>query len=186
MDTQPSVVAARSAGPTRPAGAGFLPAIPLPVRGSARPARNAASRTIETVLLATDLGPASESATDRALELAVQLEAGLLIVSVIGTPPTRPAGEVAPRMDQLRDRRQSAAGALVSRGREAGVAARFLIWSGDPGESIVAAAEAEGANLIVVGSHGRTGFNRSLMGSVSDYVIRHARAPVVVVRPADR
>ena len=158
----------------------------MPVRVTALPAWRRAGRAIGTVLLATDLGPASESAADRAVELAAQLDAGLLIVSVIGTPPIRPGGHPGPRMDQLRDRRESAARALVTRGRQAGVAARFLIWAGDPGESIVAAAEAERADLIVVGSHGRMGFNRSLMGSVSDYVVRHARAPVVVVRPADR
>ena len=186
MHPQPLLVAARSAGSTRSAGSAFVPPSRLPVGMAAPGAWKRAGRVIGTVLLATDLGPASESAADRALELAAQLDAGLLIVSVISTPTIRPAGHPGPRVDQVRDRRESVARALVARGSQAGVAARFLIWAGDPGESIVAAAEAEGADLIVVGSHGRTGFNRSLMGSVSDYVIRHARAPVVVVRPADR
>jgi nucleotide-binding universal stress UspA family protein len=74
----------------------------------------------------------------------------------------------------------------VVQARLAGVAARFLIWQGDPGESIAAAAEAEQCDLIVVGTHGRTGFQRSLAGSVSDYVIRNAPCPVLVVRPSSR
>jgi nucleotide-binding universal stress UspA family protein len=61
----------------------------------------------------------------------------------------------------------------------------FLIWEGDPGESIVEAARAEHADLIVVGSHGRGGVGRFLIGSVSDHVVRHAPCPVMVVRRGD-
>jgi universal stress protein A len=46
----------------------------------------------------------------------------------------------------------------------------------------VAAANSEGVDLIVVGSHGRSGVSRFFIGSVSDYVVRHARCPVMVVR----
>jgi nucleotide-binding universal stress UspA family protein len=142
-----------------------------------------AVRRIRTILLATDLGPASADAADRAIELAAQLDAELLIVSVIDAGPHQ-ANAAGPRVDQVRDRREPVAQALVAQARRAGVAARFLIWHGDPGESITAAADAEGCDLIVVGTHGRTGFQRSLAGSVSDYVVRNAPCPVVVVRPS--
>ena len=56
------------------------------------------------------------------------------------------------------------------------------MWDGDPGEAIVAAADSENADLIVVGSHGRSGVSRFLIGSVSDHVVRHAHCPVMVVR----
>ena len=142
-------------------------------------------RRVGTILLATDLGPASADAADRAIDLAVQLGAELLIVSVINAaagPDDGPGPR--PRVDQVRDRREPLAQALVAQARRAGVAARFLIWHGDPGESIAAAADAEQCDLIVVGTHGRTGFQRSLAGSVSDYVIRNAQCPVLVVRPS--
>lgn len=136
------------------------------------------------VLLATDLGPASAHAADRALDLAARLSAPLLIVSVIDPLRLRlPGGRFATRVDQVRASREAAAQELVARGRERGVPATFLIWEGEPGESIVAAAEAERAELIVVGSHGRGGVGRLLMGSVSEYVVRHAACPVLVVRP---
>jgi nucleotide-binding universal stress UspA family protein len=143
-----------------------------------------ARHRVRTVLLATDLGRASADAATRAIDLAAQLEAELLIVSVIDDLQLRAGGVPAvPRVDQVRDRRNSVAQALVLQARRSGVAARFLIWQGDPGEAITAAAESEDCDLIVMGTHGRTGLTRSLAGSVSDYVIRNARCPVVVVRP---
>ncbi|MGZ6267498.1 MAG: universal stress protein, partial [Candidatus Limnocylindrales bacterium] len=72
--------------------------------------------------------------------------------------------------------------AIVQRAKAAGVDATFLVWEGEAGDAIVAAADAENADLIVVGSHGRSGVSRFLIGSVSDYVVRHAHCPVMVVR----
>jgi nucleotide-binding universal stress UspA family protein len=143
-----------------------------------------AGRRIGVILLATDLGPASADAAERAISLAAQLDAELLIVSVIDAAPVFGDGlRLALRVDQVRARREPIAQALVAAAVRAGVPARFLIWDGAPGESIAAAAEAERCDLIVVGTHGRTGFERSLAGSVSDYLIRNAPCPVVVVRP---
>lgn len=134
------------------------------------------------VLLATDLTEASEAATEMALELARRLEASLLVVSVID--PRRGGGR-GPRVDQLRERQELAAQDLVGRGRDLGVPTEFLIWVGEPGEQIVSAAEAEHADLVVVGSHGRGAVSRFFIGSVSEHVVRHAHCPVLVVRPKD-
>ena len=57
-----------------------------------------------------------------------------------------------------------------------------MVWTGDPGDQIVAAAEAEGVEMIVVGSHGRGTVGRLLLGSVSEKVVRSAACPVLVVR----
>jgi nucleotide-binding universal stress UspA family protein len=139
------------------------------------------------VLLATDLERASAHAAERALDLAERLRSPLLIVSVIDPTGLRlPGGGYTRRIDQVRAARESSAQQLVDDGRRRGVPVRFLVWHGDPGESIIAAADAEGAEMIVVGSHGRAGVNRLLMGSVSEYVVRHAACPVLVVRPPQR
>ncbi len=53
---------------------------------------------------------------------------------------------------------------------------------GSPGERICAAAEDRGTELIILGSHDRGAFSRFLHGSVSDYVVRHALCPVLVVK----
>jgi nucleotide-binding universal stress UspA family protein len=63
-----------------------------------------------------------------------------------------------------------------------GVTVDFLVWEGDPGEAIIDAAQAEGADMIIVGSHGRGAVGRFLIGSVSDHVVRNASCPVLVVR----
>jgi nucleotide-binding universal stress UspA family protein len=137
-----------------------------------------------TVLLATDLGPASNDAAKRAIELAAQLDAELLIVSVIAAATAlADGGPIRPRVDQVRSLREPAARALVAQARAAGVPARFLIWHGEAGESIASAAAAEGCDLIVLGTPARTRIGRSSADNVSDYVIRTASCPVVVVGP---
>ncbi|MBI2781348.1 MAG: universal stress protein [Chloroflexi bacterium] len=134
------------------------------------------------ILLATDLSPASEGATRQAIDLARDLAANLLIVSVID-PAARgvPGGRVE-RMDQRRASREAAAQEVVIRGRAAGVAVSFMVWEGEPGPSIVDAATSEQVDMVIVGSHGRGSMGRLLIGSVSEHVVRHAPCPVLVVR----
>ena len=140
---------------------------------------------IRRVLLGTDLGHTTGLATDRAFDLAHRHGAELLVVSVIEPKDLRhQSGRQDIRWDEIRDRRHDAAQALVARGRAAGVTVSFLVWTGDPGDSIVSAAEAENVDLVVVGTHGRGTIGRLLLGSVSEHVVRHAPCPVLVIRPA--
>jgi nucleotide-binding universal stress UspA family protein len=141
---------------------------------------------VRKLLLATDLTEASSSATDEAFELAVRLGASLLVVSVIDLGSLlMPGGRFRVRVDQVRERREQLAQELVERGRAAGIEVSFLIWTGDPGDMIVEAAEAEHADMILVGSHGRGAVGRLFLGSVSEHVVRNAPCPVLVVRPRE-
>ncbi len=126
---------------------------------------------IETILLATDASPASGAAEGHAVELAAHLGARLLVLSVVAGSPT------------VRAERQVAIEAVVQRARGAGADATGMTWNGDAGEAIVEAAEAESADLIVVGTHGRGTVGRLFIGSVSEHVVRNAPCPVMVVRP---
>ena len=54
---------------------------------------------------------------------------------------------------------------------------------GSPAEEIVKYADSEGIDLIVMGTHGRKGLDRTLMGSVADHVIKHANTPVLTINP---
>jgi nucleotide-binding universal stress UspA family protein len=140
------------------------------------------SAPVRKILLATDLSPTSRPATDEAFEVAYRLGALLLVVSVIDSAALRlPGGRFRARVDQVRERRQSAAQELVQRGRHEGIRVTFLVWEGDPGDSILEAARAEDADMVILGSHGRGPIGRLLLGSVSQHVVRHARVPVVVV-----
>jgi nucleotide-binding universal stress UspA family protein len=138
-------------------------------------------REIGVIMLATDLGPASSAATEQAIEIAVRLGARLLVTSVVG-PGLRDGVGTERRIDQLRAGQEVRAQAVVREARVHGADATFLIWEGDPGEAIVSAAEAEGVDLIVVGSNGRGPVGRFLVGSVSDFIVRQASCPVLVVR----
>jgi nucleotide-binding universal stress UspA family protein len=157
-----------------------------PVSGPSGFAPAAAERAREKLLLATDLSEASASATDEAFELARRLGASLLVVSVIDPGSLiLPGGRFRQRIDQVRERREHLAQELVERGRDVGVDVSFLIWTGDPGDMIVAAAEAEHADMVLVGSHGRGVVGRLFLGSVSEHVVRNAPCPVLVVRPRE-
>ncbi|MEO8625884.1 MAG: universal stress protein [Candidatus Limnocylindrales bacterium] len=139
---------------------------------------------IRTILLATELTPVSEAATRQAIEMAASLGARLLVVNVIGQGER---GEVLPyspnpRVDQQRAVREGPLLQIIERARTRGVEAAFLLWTGEPGQGIVAAAEAEDADLIIVGTRGLDRAGRFLLGSVSDYVVYHSACPVMVAR----
>ena len=140
------------------------------------------ARQIRRILLATDLARTSEGAADQSLQLARDLRADLLVVSVIDGVRGHALEQLPDRMDQRRAAREMAAQSLVARGRRSGVNVAFLVWEGEPGPAIVAAAESEDADLVVVGTRGRSRVERAVLGSVSDHVVRHARCPVLIVR----
>jgi nucleotide-binding universal stress UspA family protein len=154
--------------------------------GHAEPRSPGPAGGVPTLLLATDLSETSASATEEAFDLASRLGSRLLIVSVIDPGSLLlPGGRFRARVDQVRARREQLAQALVERGRAEGVEVSFLVWTGDPGDIIVEAAEAEHADMVLVGSHGRGVVGRFLLGSVSEHVVRHAPCPVLVVRPRE-
>ena len=154
-----------------------MTALPL-VEGARGPAPGG---RIRRILLATDLSVASQGASEEALALATDLGADLLVVSVIDSA-SEPIGPAVLRIDQQRAARELAAQAVVVEGRRFGVNVRFLVWEGEPGPAIVEAAAAERADLVIVGSHGRNRFERLVLGSVSDHVVRHSTCPVLIVR----
>jgi nucleotide-binding universal stress UspA family protein len=138
---------------------------------------------IRTILLASDLEPASSAAEELAFELAGRLGATMLLVSVIDPRRLRVAGGgFGQRVDQVRATREAAAQGIVTRGQRERIPIRCLIWQGEPAEAIIEAAIAESVDLIVMGSHGRRGVDRLVMGSVSERVVREAPVPVLVAR----
>ena len=138
--------------------------------------------SVRRVLLATDLSPASEAAAREAIRLASDSHAELVVLSVIDPGRLRiPGGRFLRRVDQERARIETEARVLVGRARVANVRATFLIWEGDPAEAILAAANSEGVDLIVIGSHGRGPLGRFVLGSTSASVSAHASCQVLVV-----
>jgi nucleotide-binding universal stress UspA family protein len=133
-------------------------------------------RPIERVLAAIDFSLCSLAALEYAEELARTFRAPLLLLHATGAP-SMPA-EIHERTGQ------AAADALthsVERLREHGLGVRGLLAPGSAAEEIVRTAAVEHASLVVMGTHGRTGMTRVLMGSVAERVVREAPCPVLTV-----
>ena len=143
---------------------------------------------IRTVMVATDFSPASRAAFARAVELAKANRARLLVMHALTLVPALLGGEYIP--PQTWDRIETATRAearkqiraLVAKARRAGVRATALILIGSPYEVIVRAARSKRADVLVLGTHGRTGLPRFFLGSVAARVLATARCPVLTVR----
>jgi len=146
-------------------------------------------RTFRRILHATDLSTASRPALARAIALARQNRAPLSIAHALPLAAW-PVGSgfVAPGTYEVIDRgvREHARKGLtarVARARRAGVRATALLLAGGaPHEQILRAARRARADLIVIGTHGRSGFSKVLLGSVAERVVRLASCPVLTVR----
>jgi universal stress protein A len=140
------------------------------------------------ILHPSDFSPASRPAFKRAVELAKSLRSPLLLVHVIGPAPLVGEGYMTPQMIQSvlqsqRDAAQRPLRRLVNRARTAGVRASGLVLeTGMTHEQIVRLARRKRAGMIVMGTHGRTGLTRLLLGSVAARVIATAPCPVLTVR----
>jgi nucleotide-binding universal stress UspA family protein len=134
----------------------------------------------------TDFSETAEQAEAQALALARALGAEIVLLHVAVETPLYSEGGLGVETQQIYEaQREWAEQTLEARTaalRARGVQARWVRRVGVPFEEIVEAAAAERADLIVMGTHGRSGLNRLLLGSVVDRVIRLAPCPVLAVR----
>jgi nucleotide-binding universal stress UspA family protein len=136
--------------------------------------------SLKKILVATDLSAPSRLAVDRAATLATERGAELVVLYVFDERDYEqaPPEALAEERNGARLALDAICGALEREGRRASP----LLVDGRPDEIITIAAETEGAGLVVVGSLGKTAFERLLVGSVAERVVRSARIPVVVAR----
>jgi nucleotide-binding universal stress UspA family protein len=140
------------------------------------------------ILHASDFSPASRPAFRRALDLARANRTGLTIVHVYSAvvPMMGEGYATAQVYDRwiadIRADAQRRLGRLVAQARKSGVRAKGLLLEGIPHERIVRAARSTRADLIVLGTHGRTGLGRVFLGSVAARVVTLAPCPVLTVR----
>jgi nucleotide-binding universal stress UspA family protein len=140
------------------------------------------------ILHASDFSPASRPAFRRALDLARANRATLTIVHVysIVVPMMGEGYATAQVYDRwiadIRADAQRRLNRLVAQARKHGVRAKGLLLEGIAHDRIVRAARSTRADLIVMGTHGRTGLGRAFLGSVAARVLTLARCPVLTVR----
>lgn len=146
---------------------------------------------IERILHPTDFSPSAEAAFDQAQHLARRHEAELHLLHVaptFGEDPARGAFRVATDEDvfyrKLRDEADEHMQQLIeARAEGDGVPIKRVHSRGaEPGEVILDYATAEDIDLVVMGTHGRRGVPRLLLGSVAEKVVHRSRCPVLVVR----
>jgi len=140
-------------------------------------------------LLAIDDSRFSQAAIETVIEQARPHDTDVRILHVVESPPllvAREMGGYDPALETALESQKQNAEALVLKATELlrarGLKVAATLEVGDPKSKILDVAEEWRADLIVVGSHGRRGFERFLMGSVSDAVARHAKCSVQIVR----
>lgn len=145
---------------------------------------------VRSILVPTDFSECARHAVPVAASLARLLGAGVVCLHVV-EPVAQPVGwtpvgEPMPVAELGEQLEESAARDLpaFSKSEEfAGLNVEDVIVRGEPAAEIVRVAEERGAGLIVISSRGRSGLGRILFGSTAESVVRHARCPVLVVKP---
>ncbi|MFI5454928.1 MAG: universal stress protein [Isosphaerales bacterium] len=137
---------------------------------------------IQTILHPTDFSENSRYAFQTACALARDYQATLLVLHVM-MPSVSPLMEEPPP-DPLRsaESQQSLAKLPWPQPSDPRIRVEHRLAEGDPAEEILRLTEALHCDLVVMGSHGRTGLRRVLTGSVAEEVLRKAVCPVLVVR----
>ncbi|HNV02843.1 MAG TPA: universal stress protein [Vicinamibacterales bacterium] len=138
------------------------------------------------IVCPVDFSPASQHAVSEAVAIAKVFQAEILLVHVLPVLPAAPSDpnfvfqvpeyERALRADAERQLARLAAGVA-----DEGIAARTAVGHGDAGSEIVRLAKEDVADLIVIATHGMTGWRHVMFGSVAEKVVRLAGRPVLTI-----
>jgi universal stress protein A len=142
----------------------------------------------QTIVVPTDFSEAAALAWSHAVALA-RAGNGTLVALYVAEPVLSHYGVVGliPSVTELEEQHDIASRLklqeLVEKATAEGLNVRSRIAAGKPWEQVVKLAEEEGADLIVMGTHGRTGLAHGVIGSNAERVVQRAPCPVLVVRP---
>ena len=139
----------------------------------------------DRILVPTDGSDGARAAFEHALALAEQFDAELHVVNAVDPTAVPPEVGAEGVLDALRESGYDAVDELRDRADDAGVAVETAVLQGPPHGSILTYVEDHGVDLVVMGTHGRTGLGRWLLGSVTERVVRTAPVPVLTVREPD-
>jgi len=140
----------------------------------------------KSILVPTDFSEPANEALEYALALAEQIGAKVTLLHTYDIPIVGfPDGALVATADivgRISMSAQEALNAVVASHKHRPVALRSVLKTGDPREVIHTVAKDVDADLIVMGTHGRRGLSRALLGSVTEYIVRTAAGPVLTVR----
>jgi nucleotide-binding universal stress UspA family protein len=142
--------------------------------------------TAKHILVPTDFSEYADYALDYAIELAKVLQAHLTVLYVFHLSPLAlgeaPPAVLADTLEAMETNAQQQTQIALARVQQAGLQGEIAIVEGTPFQTIIETAESRDVDLIVMGTHGRTGLTHALMGSVAEKVVRLAPCPVLVTR----
>ena len=138
----------------------------------------------KTILVATDFSECAEQALDYAVALADKLGAKIHLLNVIGIPsmgiPEVGIAVTSTLIESTVQTHHAQLDKLASRRTSASI--ETVLRTGDARDLIIDVARETGADLIVMGTHGRRGVRRALLGSIAESVVRTAPCPVLTIR----
>ncbi|MFB6161284.1 MAG: universal stress protein [Haloferacaceae archaeon] len=138
----------------------------------------------EDILLPIDGSDAAEAAVEHAADLARTYDATVHVFCAVEPIPTAEA-DAATLIETMQEDAERVVADAASRLREDGVDVTTAVRTGSAYRTILSYVEDAGVDLVVMGTHGRSGVGRVLLGSVTEKVVRHADVPVLTVRRAD-
>jgi nucleotide-binding universal stress UspA family protein len=143
----------------------------------------------KTLLVPTDFGEASERALAYAVALAKRLGADVVVLHAFEIPivgfPDGAMVATAELTSRILEGAQSGLDRALARHKGDEVPMRAFVRQGDPWRSVLEAATEFSAEMIVMGTHGRRGLPRALIGSVAEKIVRTATVPVLTVHAGD-
>ena len=143
-------------------------------------------KVLRKILIATDGSETAEKAANFGIQIVRLSGAKVYAVYVIDTTPyySIPLDQIWSKevYEQLEQMGNEITSNVEKTAKAAGLEAESIVLKGDPAARIVNFAEEQSVDMIVVGSHGIGGFERLVIGSVSEKVVRHAKIPVLVFR----
>lgn len=140
--------------------------------------------TIQTILHPTDFSASSGYAFRLACSLARDHRSQLIVLHVVTTlgPELVTYGEAVSQLEPEAYRQKLWSELRAVKPADPAIPVAYRLAEGDPAAEIVRLAGEAGSGLIVMGTHGRTGLDRLLMGSVAEQVMRKASCPVLTVK----
>lgn len=145
----------------------------------------AEDRFIKKILVPTDGSDSSMRAADFALKLAKHFMSEIIGIYVIDRIILEEISKVHERHEveeEIKRKAERCLNYIVKSAEREGLKASSILVEGQPHDQIVRHAESLGADIIIMGSKGRRGTNRILIGSVAERVIEYAPCPVLVMR----
>ena len=144
---------------------------------------------LRNILCPTDFSEPSYEALRAANELALHFDAHLVVVNVIPTLPMLAAPvdsmgvniDVTAYLNKMREQTEVTLAEVTHERISDQISQRLVVAYGDPAAEILAAADHESADAIVISTHGHTGWRRFFFGSVAERVVRNSLCPVLTI-----